>query len=47
MRCELSFLEKSDSEFAIRYSPFVPLAALGLCDRVDEARQSARSLGLQ
>lgn len=40
-------LAEFDSEFAVRHSPFVPLAALALSGRVDEARERARSLGLQ
>lgn len=40
-------LAEFDSEFAVRHSPLVALAALALSGRVDEARERARSLGLQ
>ena len=40
-------LAEFDSEFAVRHSPFVQLAALALSGRVDEARERARSFGLQ
>jgi hypothetical protein len=40
-------LREFDSDFVARHSPFLPLSALALAARVDEARERARTLDLR